>query len=210
MSRTRAADYEQSRDAILLTAVRAFAACGYPSASMADIAQHCGTSKAALYHYYPSKESLLFDSLNRYTLRLVDISEKAITYTDTYTDQLRALITAFLVEYETSNDFHVALLHDIKFLPAAQQTIIRSQERQVLEKFAWVIRRAFPDKITDENLKPLTMSLLGSINFTFTWLKRDGTVSYKQYANWIADLWIAGLNSPSFNAHTLPPTEKLF
>jgi AcrR family transcriptional regulator len=207
MSRTRAADYEQSRDAILLTAVRAFAALGYPSASMADIAQNCGTSKAALYHYYPSKEALLFDSLNRYTLRLVNIAATATTHTDSNTDQLKALITAFLGEYETSNDFHVALLHDIKFLSVEQQTIIRSQERQVLDKFADVIRRSFPDKITDDNLKPLTMSLLGSINFTFAWLKRDGSVSYRQYAQWIADLWIAGLSSNTFNANINKPSE---
>jgi AcrR family transcriptional regulator len=207
MSRTRAADYEQSRDAILLTAVRAFAVLGYPSASMADIAQNCGTSKAALYHYYPSKEALLFDSLNRYTLRLVNIAATATTHTDSNTDQLKALITAFLVEYETSNDFHVALLHDIKFLSVEQQTIIRSQERQVLDKFADVIRRSFPDKITDDNLKPLTMSLLGSINFTFAWLKRDGSVSYRQYAQWIADLWIAGLSSNTFNANINKPSE---
>ncbi|MGE3865078.1 MAG: TetR/AcrR family transcriptional regulator, partial [Burkholderiaceae bacterium] len=70
MPRPKALDYEQQRDRILELAVRAFAEIGYPSASMAQLAQACGTSKGRLYHYYPSKEAILFDSLQRYTQRL--------------------------------------------------------------------------------------------------------------------------------------------
>ncbi len=65
MARPKAADYDAQRDHILALATAAFAELGYPSASMAQLAQACGTSKARLYHYFPSKESLLFESLER-------------------------------------------------------------------------------------------------------------------------------------------------
>jgi AcrR family transcriptional regulator len=200
MARTRSPDYDTLRDSILQNAVRAFAQLGYPSASMADLAKICGTSKAGLYHYYPSKEALLFDCLNRHTLRLVKLSENASGYSSNYSGELKALVVSFLQEYRSAHDSHVSLLHDLKFLPIAQQEVIREQERTVTDRFAYLIQKAFPGKITPRNLKPLTMSLLGAMNFTFAWLRTDGAISYEQYAHWIADLWIAGLAAGKFDS----------
>jgi AcrR family transcriptional regulator len=198
MSRPRAADYENSRDAILLKAVKAFARVGYPSASMAELALACGTSKAGLYHYYPSKEALLFDCLQRYTSKLSILATNVIAHNQEPKEQIRSLIETFLIEYSTSRDFHVALLHDVKFLSEAQQNAIKQQERIVVNVFAESIQAAFPHAISTDNRKPLTMSLLGAMNFTFAWLQVDGTISYRQYAQWVAELWLTGLEHGKF------------
>jgi AcrR family transcriptional regulator len=198
VSRPRAADYENSRDTILLNAVKAFARVGYPSASMSELALACGTSKAGLYHYYPSKEALLFDCLERYTSKLSLLALSVTTHNFKPKERIRALIEAFLSEYSTSRDFHISLLHDVKFLSDAQQNTIKQQERIVVEIFANSIQAAFPLVVSDQNLKPLTMSLLGAMNFTFAWLRVDGTISYRQYAQWVAELWLTGLEHGKF------------
>jgi AcrR family transcriptional regulator len=198
VSRPRAADYENSREAILLNAVKAFARVGYPSASMSELALACGTSKAGLYHYYPSKEALLFDCLDRYTAKLSMLAESVVAYKQEPKTQIRSLIESFLNEYSTSRDFHVALLHDVKFLSEAQQNDIKQQERIVVDIFAQAIQAAFPLTINQQNLKPITMSLLGAMNFTFAWLRDDGTISYRQYAQWVAELWLNGLEHGKF------------
>jgi AcrR family transcriptional regulator len=198
MSRPRAADYENSRDAILLNAVKAFARVGYPSASMSELALACGTSKAGLYHYYPSKEALLFDCLERYTFKLSSLASSVTAHNVSPKERIRALIEAFLSEYSTSRDFHISLLHDVKFLSEAQQNTVKQQERIVVEIFANSIQAAFPLAVSDQNLKPLTMSLLGAMNFTFAWLRVDGTISYRQYAQWVAELWLTGLEYGKF------------
>ena len=71
MARTKAPDFEAQREQNLDLAAAAFANSSYPSTSMADLAAACGTSKARLYHYYESKEAILFDLLDRYTRRLM-------------------------------------------------------------------------------------------------------------------------------------------
>ncbi|MBL4811043.1 MAG: helix-turn-helix transcriptional regulator, partial [Rhodobacteraceae bacterium] len=63
MARTIATDYADKRRAILRAAARLFADEGFNKASMANVATACGISKANIYHYYPSKTSLLFDML---------------------------------------------------------------------------------------------------------------------------------------------------
>jgi AcrR family transcriptional regulator len=202
VARPRAIDYEKSRDLILSHAVKAFAQSGYPSASMAKLAKDCGTSKAGLYHYYPSKEALLFDSLNRYTARLVALATEVLAYKQSAKECLRQLIRVFLIEYSSSKDFHMALLHDVKFLSVEQQHTIKLQEKAVVQIFADTIQRAFPNSINAANLKPLTMSLLGAMNFTFAWLRDDGTITYQQYAQWVAELWLTGIEQGNFPAPT--------
>ena len=61
MARTRAKDHDTKRAEIMKVAARTFADAGYHGASMSALARDCGISKALVYHYYASKEALLFD-----------------------------------------------------------------------------------------------------------------------------------------------------
>ena len=77
MARPKSQQHDLKRDEILDIAAQCFASQSYPAASMNDIATAGGTSKARLYHYYESKEAILFDLLDRYTQRLLAIIAQA-------------------------------------------------------------------------------------------------------------------------------------
>lgn len=194
MARPRAADYDAQRDRILGRAVQAFAEIGYPSASMAALADACGTSKAGLYHYYPSKEAILFDSLDRYTDRLAAIVQSTRARGLAPRDEVRALVRAFLAEYRHSRAYHVALLNDVKFLDEPLRERIRAREREIVEAFADALERGWPARMAAGTRKPLTMALLGMINFTFAWLRPDGPMTHEQYAELVIALWERGLD----------------
>src|SRR6476646_9896589 len=70
MSRTRAADHDLKRRAILDRSAELFAERGYARTSMSEIAEACGSSKALLYHYYENKEQLLYDLLEAHLIKL--------------------------------------------------------------------------------------------------------------------------------------------
>jgi len=65
MARTQAADFEQRREKIVERAAQLFAERGFLGASIADLAKACKTSKSLIYHYYSSKEEILFDVMHR-------------------------------------------------------------------------------------------------------------------------------------------------
>jgi len=186
MARTKAPDHESQREQILDLAAAKFAQTSYPSTSMADLATASGTSKARLYHYYDSKEAILFDLLDRYTKRLMLIiaeveasgQRRGLSERDTF----RELIRAFLAEYETSHSRHIALLYDVKYLAIAQRDLILNRQRDVVAAFTRQLVRAYPDDITRDNQTPLTMMLFGMINWTFTWLKPGGPMGYGEFA----------------------------
>jgi AcrR family transcriptional regulator len=193
MARTRAATYDAQRQFILETAANAFAERGFPSASMNDIARRCGVSKGLLYHYYASKERLLYDVTEQYTQRLVALVEEAERRVRDPAKRLPELIRLFLEEYQTSQARHMVLLHDLRFLPDAERRIVIRNQRRVIDSFAGAIRAAhgLPDRLPI--VKPVTMMLFGMMNWTFTWLKPEKGVSYAEFADMVAEVFAAGV-----------------
>jgi AcrR family transcriptional regulator len=199
MARTRAPDHETQRDQILELAAAKFAQTSYPSTSMSDLAAASGTSKARLYHYYESKEAILFDLLDRYTKRLMLIiaevegasQRQGLNEREAFAE----LIRAFLAEYETSHSRHVALLNDVKYLVDAQREIILNRQRDVVAAFTRQLARAYPERVTPENQTALTMMVFGMINWTFTWLKPGGRMGYRDFAEQVISMVDQGLQT---------------
>ena len=195
MARPKSATHDLKRDAILDIAAQCFAQRSYPAASMNEIAAACGTSKARLYHYYESKDAMLFDLLDRHTQRLLTLiaQTEAKAQRENLDDRaaLHALVRAFLQEYESSATRHAALLNDTKFLSDAPEpslageaprALILDRQRDIVAAMTRFLKRAYPQRLTPTNQTALTMLLLGMINWTFTWLRPSGPMSYAQFA----------------------------
>jgi AcrR family transcriptional regulator len=201
MARPKSLQHELKRDEILDVAAQCFAERSYPAASMNDIAAACGTSKARLYHYYDSKEAILLDLLDRYTQRLLAIigQAQATAQRRNLDDRaaLHELIRSFLEEYENSATRHVALLHDTKFLGEAQRELILDRQRDVVSAVTRFLRRAYPGRVTPDNQTPVTMMLFGMINWTFTWLRPGGALSYAGFAEEVIAMLDRGLRDES-------------
>lgn len=199
MARPKSLQHELKRDEILDVAAQCFADRSYPAASMNEIAAACGASKARLYHYYESKEAILFDLLDRYTQRLLALigQVEATAQRRNLDDRaaLHELIRSFLEEYETSATRHVALLHDTKFLGDAQREAILDRQRDVVSAVTRFLRRAYPGRLNAANQTALTMMLFGMINWTFTWLRPGGAMSYSAFAEEVISLLDKGLAS---------------
>jgi AcrR family transcriptional regulator len=193
MARTRAATFEQQRDAMLAAAAQLFAERGYPAASIADLAAQFGVSKALLYHYYRDKEHLLFDIADRYVDRLVQLTEQVELSAAAPESTLRQLIEHFMVAYEHAGAFHRVLVQDVKYLSPGHRARVRGKQRQVIETFARAIAAAAPDLAGNKLLKPVTMTLFGMMNWTFTWLRPEGPVAHAELAPVVADLFLGGV-----------------
>jgi AcrR family transcriptional regulator len=176
---------------------------------MNEIATACGTSKARLYHYYGSKEAILFDLMDRYTQRLLTLIAQAEANAQRRNLNDRAalheLIRAFLQEYESSATRHVALLNDTQFLSDAPdpalstpgtlspRELILNRQRDVVAAVTRALKRAYPERLTPANQTAVTMMLFGMINWTFTWLRPGGPISYVAFADEVINLLEKGL-----------------
>jgi AcrR family transcriptional regulator len=187
MARPKSASHDLKRDQILDIAAQCFADTSYPATSMNTIAAAGGTSKARLYHYYDSKEAILFDLLDRHTQRLLALigESQAAAERRNLDDRaaLHELIRRFLLEYEKAVTRHIALLNDTQFLGDAQRQLILDRQRDVVAAFTRFLKRAYPQRLNPRNQAAVTMMLFGMINWTFTWLRPDGAMSYAAFAD---------------------------
>jgi AcrR family transcriptional regulator len=197
MARPRAADFEQHRDAILAMAARLFADRGYAAGSIADLASACGVSKALLYHYYRDKEALLFDIADRYIDSLQAIVDEVAAENLPPAAQLRRLIERFMQAYEHAAAYHRVLVQDVKYLSAAHRRRVVGKQNRVVDAFAAAIAAVAPHLAQSTLLKPVTMTLFGMINWTFTWLKDAGPLTYAQMAPVVTDLFLNGVGALS-------------
>jgi hypothetical protein len=109
---------------------------------------------------------------------------------------LHELIRSFLTEYETSATRHVALLNNTHFLGDVQRELILNRQRDVVSAVTRFLRRAYPQRVGTTNQTAVTMMLFGMINWTFTWLKPQGSMSYAAFAQEVITLLERGLNAP--------------
>lgn len=197
MARPKSQQHDLRREQILDLAASCFARQSYPATTMADIAAAGGTSKARLYHYYDSKEAILFDLLDRYTQRLLALvgEAEATAQRRDFSERmaLHELIRRFLQEYEHSATRHAALLHDTQFLSSQQRELIVNRQRSLVLVVTRFLRRAYPQRLNPANQTALTMMVFGMINWTFTWLRPDGPLSYAAFAELVIDLLERGL-----------------
>ncbi|MEP3277744.1 MAG: TetR/AcrR family transcriptional regulator [Stappiaceae bacterium] len=193
MARTQANDYGDKRRAILKSAAALFGEEGYERTPMSAVARACGVSKALLYHYYISKEALLFDIINDHLDELIDAVSGADDTTLAPEKRLRALVGALLEHYRDADDEHRVQINALSSLPDNQQRILKQQERRLVNHFSDVIGAIQPDLADGRQLlKPVTMSLFGMLNWHYMWFRPDGSISREDYADIATRLIIEG------------------
>ncbi len=193
MARSRAATFDTQRDAMLAAAAQLFAGRGYPSASVADLARTLGVSKALLYHYYRDKEQLLFDIVDRYLDGLLALVADVRAQGLAADEHLRTLILRLMRAYEHSAAHHRVLVQDVKYLNGPHRSRVRAKQRRVVEAFAQAVAAVAPGLDQGELLKPVTMVLFGMMNWTFTWLRENGALSYADLAPVVAGIFLDGV-----------------
>ena len=194
MARTRAKDYDDKRDAMLHQAAVVFARDGYDRASMAQLAAECGVSKALLYHYYASKEALLFAIVESHLSDLVDAVNQADDERLAPAERLEALVAALLDAYRDADAEHRVQIEGLRLLPEAEQEELKALERKLVRTFAGAIRDVDPDTFEGTVLlKPVTMSLFGMLNWFYMWHREDGPLDRQAYARLATALLVGGV-----------------
>lgn len=194
MPRTRAKDHDDKRVAIMETAARIFADGGYDRTSMAQLAAECGVSKALIYHYYASKEALLFDIIENHLSDLLDAVEKADEQEAEPQARLEALVTGLLEAYRDADAKHKVQLGALTLLPIEQQDHLRGLERQLVSRFSDAVRAINPAAFDGKPLlKPVTMSLFGMLNWFYMWFREGGPVSRSDYAKMATNILVNGV-----------------
>ena len=85
------------------------------------------------------------------------------------------------------------LTEDVRFLREEDQQRILDVDRRVVAAFAQTIAQVRGEPADSALGKPLAMLLFGMINWTFTWMRPGGPMSYSQFADEVIAMLEQGL-----------------
>lgn len=149
---------------------------------MAQLAQASGLSKAGLYHYYASKEDVLFDVLDGYVRELLELAKNALAQHPEPQAALASLIQALLATYATAQHQHRVLVTDTQHLSPELRARVLTHQAELVHLMGQALQVAYPKRIQAQHASAHAMMVFGMLNWTFTWLKPAGSLSYQDYA----------------------------
>jgi AcrR family transcriptional regulator len=204
MARPQATDYGDKRNLIAAQAAAIFARQGAANASLAEVANACNMSKSLIYHYYASKEDLLFDVMDRHMSDLISIISTAAAPTaapPTAATPTGRGETAFQIftrrlmdHYVGAGDSQKVLLYELENIPAENRAKIVAKQRQLIAHAENLLAAALPGTSLEKSeLKVRIMLYFGMLNWSHSWFRADGAISRRQIADLAADATLKGV-----------------
>lgn len=183
----------QRRSEILHAALRAFNEKGYHATTLDDIAERLGVRKTALYHYFPDKEAILFESHRESLAELERHFDEARERFERAPDRLRYIIREH-VRVMTDTLEGSPLAFEIPALsPKHQKKIVAGRDR-----YEQGLRQIIADGIergdfrkTDPRIA--TFAILGAINWIARWYRPEGSLHAPELGDAFAEHLVGGL-----------------
>ncbi len=174
---------DSPRGRVLRAAAHLFRVNGYEGTTVREIASLVGIQSGSLFHHFKSKEEILFTVMKEVIEYTSTKQNDAIAQVSSYREKLKALIISELYAINgVTCDAMTVLVFEWGALSRAHQ-------HDLLE-----LRTAYENTWVDilQNLKQETgyvqsahvwrKSLVGSIAWTVTWFKKDGSLTLEDLA----------------------------
>jgi AcrR family transcriptional regulator len=184
---------EARRLDILRAAARVFRQRGFAGAGMREIAAEADLSPANLYHYFGSKQEILFFCQDRSLDRLLGNLERARRSRASLPDRLREVARAHvlcLLDEIEGSAAHLAL-------DGLPQTLARRLAAK-RDRYERGIRELVERGIRRGELAPfdpalVTRAILGALNWTAGWYRPEGPKPASEIASHLAAYLVRGL-----------------
>ena len=200
--------HDERLNHILEAATGVIARVGYEKASMRLVAQAAGVSLAGLYHYFDSKEKMLFLIQFRTFSSLVSCLREKLHGVSDPVEQLRVMVRAHVGYFAANMAALKVCSHELESLTGAAHEEARRLRREYYDITRAIVDRVFdthaPDGTLDRHVA--TMSLFGMLNWLYRWYDPQRDRSPTGVANQIAAQFLHGtLGAEATNNQTGAP-----
>ncbi len=184
---------ERRRAEILHAALRAFREKGYHATTLDDIAEHVGVRKTALYHYFPDKESILYEchreSLCELRRLMTFATENAHSASERLALAIREHVRVMIETLEGS-----PLAFEVTALSASHQAeVIKARD-----EYERGLRHMIDSGVVDGEFRQVdskiaVFAILGAINWIARWYRPEGEVKAPELGDQFVEYLVGGL-----------------
>jgi TetR/AcrR family transcriptional regulator len=179
---------DAKRQALLREAARAFNRHGFHATSLDELARKLGVTKAALYHYFPSKKALLKACFDEVMRAAVANLNQAIRHGKSGREKLRMVFAGYLKEIINELSVAVVTVEDNTLSAEDRSAVVKERD-----KFENTLRDLVREGIKDGSIVPcdpklVVLTMLGAMNWVPRWFHHGGGWSEEQLADAMTEI----------------------
>ena len=191
------ADPKQAKriSAIAKVSSQLFSTKGYLETTMDDIASAAKVTKGGVYHYFASKDDILYFISSTYVdLDRADL-EQLLADLPGASEKIEFIVFHHIEHYTTHSSAAKTLLHESYNLSPRNLRQVRARERWYFEIVSGVISEFLGDKSTKDLATVLTFTLFGMMNWIYKWYDPRGPVKARELSRLIYSVFTQGVRN---------------
>jgi AcrR family transcriptional regulator len=177
-------------------AAKLFNTKGYLQTTMDDITTAARFSKGGIYHYFSSKDEILFFVLDRYLNLVLQDLEQDLAEIEAAREKIQYIISRHIRLYTQNPAEAKTLLNEKYCLPRKYRQKIDRKERQYFQivRKVLVIFFAGEQKLPGSQITVITFLLFGICNWIFSWYDPKGAVNSEALSEIIWKIFLTGVD----------------
>jgi AcrR family transcriptional regulator len=172
-----------------------FAHKGYRPTTMREIAQELGMDKSSLYHYFKSKEDILFKLANDTISDSLETLKK-ICATDLPPVEKLKEVLAFHVRYYAGDQEGLILLmaNELNSLNEEYRSILVKKQRRYVQLIKAILKELSSQrKLKQIHPSIMTFAFFGMVHYTIKWYHKQGPVGVDELADLFVEIFTKGI-----------------
>ena len=185
----------KKKEKIGSAAAKVFNKKGYLKTNIDDIAAAAKMSKGGIYHYFSSKDEILFFILDSYMdIVLKDLESRLQTKKDC-TSKIEFIINRHIDLYTNYTAQAKTLLHDAHCLSPKRYKPIKVKEREYYRIVMSVLSEFFEGsgEIKRDELKGIAFLFFGMSNWTYHWYDPKGPINPEELSRIACTVFMKGI-----------------
>lgn len=189
----RQAEREQKRDAVLQAAVKLFNRQGFHATSLDQVAVALNVTKPTIYHYFPSKDEILFECVRRGLEAISEAATLAQQDGGNGLDRLKSLMRRYALVMTQEFGMCVTRTADHE-LSEASRAEFRGLKRRIDSAVRAVVEEGMRDgSIAKGDPALTTFVVAGSLNWIARWYSDGRSSPPDEIASTFVSVLVAGL-----------------
>jgi AcrR family transcriptional regulator len=179
---------------IMRCAAQLFDEHGYHNTRMAEIATAAGIRKATLYHYFASKDEILYWLQDEFIEVLIERQEARRDHPLEPESQLLEIGADILELMDTHRGYARVFFEHRQDLPAPARSMIAAREKH----YEHLVSEILSEGVARGSFRPMdvrlsALSFFGMCNWCCQWYDPDGELTGRQIAQYFIEIFTTGI-----------------
>jgi AcrR family transcriptional regulator len=182
-------------------AARLFGAQGYHATSLRELAEALGLNKSSLYHYFDSKQDLLYQLLDDYITEALAGIQALCAGDGDPEEKLAEFMRYYTRFYAKDLDRLALLVNEVDNLEPRLRNVLEKKERRYLAALEEIFAQLHAQgRLKDIPSSVAAFAFFGMVHYTFRWYRPKGRVSPAELSEMFWEIFGRGILRPQGKA----------